>query len=103
MVITTVENRSQAQQLAQKVLQARLAACVQLESIESLYMWDAALQSDGEIRIVFKTKATLYTKLQNFIKRHHPYDVPQIVEVVIDGGSREYLDWISEETLSQEE
>ncbi len=98
MVITTVENRSQAQKLAQKVLQAKLAACVQLEDIESLYMWDGRLQNDGEVRIVFKTKATLYTKLQNLIKQHHPYDVPQIVEVAIEKGSQEYLDWIGEET-----
>ncbi|MBS1249657.1 MAG: Divalent-cation tolerance protein CutA [Chloroflexi bacterium] len=99
IVITTCENRGKAKSLADAILENRLAACVQLSNISSLYHWKGKIAEDEEIKLLIKTREERYKELEAFISRTHDYDVPEIIKVPIAEGSQEYLGWISDVTM----
>ncbi len=98
MVMTTFEAREQARAMAEGAVAGGLAACAQQMEIESSYIWEGRLSTDPEILVIFKTRSDLYDSLAEFIEARHPYEVPEIVKVPIEGGSASYLSWIDEAT-----
>ena len=98
LVITTCVSRDEAEKLASQMVIAQLAACVQLSSITSYYTWDGKINNDPEFKLLIKTRKTLYRQIEQFIKDNHSYDVPEIIGIPIQSGSREYLGWIDEVT-----
>lgn len=95
IVLTTLPSRSQAERLSRLVLKEKLAACInQMGPLRSSYWWKNRIETAQEFLLVIKTRARGYTKLQNFIKRHHPYAVPEIISLPIQKGHRPYLDWL---------
>lgn len=100
VVITTCSDRDSAKSLAAKMIKAKLAACVQLDEIESFYEWQGEVENGSEVRLMIKTQAFLYAELEVFIKEHHSYEVPEIIALPIQAGSKEYLSWIDDETTS---
>ena len=98
IVLTTCPNEKEAKILASTLLKNNLAACVQLSQITSYYTWKGSTHNDPEIRLLIKTRARLYESVEQFIKGHHSYDVPQIVQIPITDGSDEFLDWIDDNT-----
>jgi len=98
VVITTCGKQEEAESLAGRIVENRLAACVQLSKIESLYTWEGKLCNDPEIRLMIKTKQTLYKELADFIVANHSYEVPQIISLGIENGTADYLGWIDEVT-----
>lgn len=98
MVLVTCANETDARSLAAAMIEKRLAACVQLSPITSYYVWKDKVHQEPEIRLVIKTKTMLYDELEQFIAKHHGYEVPQIIQVPIETGLAEYLDWIAQTT-----
>jgi periplasmic divalent cation tolerance protein len=96
MVLTTTATEEQAAALARLVVEAGLAACVQMEAIRSLYRWKGEVHDEPEWRLAIKTTARHYAELERHIKAHHAYETPEIVRMEIAGGSSEYLRWIDE-------
>ena len=98
-VTTTTESRTHAQALARTVVQARLAACVQvIGPISSTYWWQAQVEIAEEWMCLMKTTAGRYPALEELIRREHTYEVPEITASPISEGSDDYLQWISRET-----
>ena len=98
MVMTTVAKRTEAQRLARKIVAARLAACVQTMPIRSVYRWQGRVESAAEHLLLVKTRAALAKPLTAFIRKHHTYQVPEIVTVPVTGGLPAYLRWLADET-----
>ena len=98
MATITCASRADAERLAAGVLEKRLAACVQLLEITSFYEWKGKLNKDPEVLMILKTRKALYPLLEDHIVRHHPYDVPEIIQIPIENGLGAYLDWIDEVT-----
>ena len=98
VVLTTTDSTDAAAQLARQVVEARLAACVQVVPIHSVYRWQGAVQEEAEVLLVMKTQASLFPGLEAFIKERHTYETPEIVALPIVAGSPEYLGWIVAET-----
>jgi periplasmic divalent cation tolerance protein len=98
MVITTAPEREEAEKLAQGILENRLAACVQLSDIRSFFFWDGQIQNDDEVSLIIKTTTKRYAALESYIREYHPYDVPEIIQLPITGGSSEYLAWLDATT-----
>lgn len=98
VVITTCASREEGENLASQIIASKLAACVQLSSITSYYTWEGKTNRDQECKLVIKTRKALFGPLERFIKEHHSYDVPEIIELPIHAGSKEYLAWIEEVT-----
>lgn len=97
-VTTTTETRDGARRLARSVVQARLAACVQiLGPIESLYWWQDEIEEAGEWMCLMKTTVDTYPALEALILDAHPYETPEITASPIT-GSPGYLNWIGRET-----
>jgi len=100
MVMTTFSTREEGEKIAEILLKKKLAACIQLKEIESLYTWDGKMEKSTEVQGIIKTKEKLYEEVEKVINLNHSYDLPQVVGVKIDRGSKGYLEWISEETIS---
>ncbi len=100
VVMTTLPSREAAEELAVAVLEQRLAACAQIQAIDSFYWWDGEISSGQEQLIYFKTTVERYATLEEAIRRDHPYDTPEILRLAVDGGAQRYLDWIARETES---
>ncbi len=96
LVLTTVATDQQATELAQSIVGAGLAACVQIQSLRSVYKWQGELRTDPEQLLLIKTTDKQYDRLEQHIKAHHSYQTPEIVKLPITGGSREYLAWIDQ-------
>lgn len=98
-VLTTTSSAEAAEDLASGIVDARLAACVQLVGpIRSVYRWQGAVQVEQEWQCLAKTTTDRLDELTAHIKAHHSYDVPEIIATPIVGGSPEYLSWLREET-----
>lgn len=99
IVSSTTDSEDAARVLASGVVEARLGACAQIVGpITSVYRWENKVQTDQEWRVEIKTAADRVPELVDYIKSHHSYDVPEIVATPIQGGSTEYLQWLTDET-----
>ena len=97
LVLTTVPNEDEAQTLARKIVEARLAACVQiLPPMKSVYSWKDEIQTDAENLLLIKTLREKYAELERFIQANHSYDVPEIVALSADKVSENYLGWLKD-------
>lgn len=92
-VTTTVATEAEARRLAQAVLQARLAACVQVEPITAYFRWQGALQEDRELRLTCKTALRAVQPLLALLRTQHPYALPQLTVQTLQ-GSAEYAGWV---------
>ena len=97
IVITTVGNEEDAEDLAKKIVSSKLGACVQINKIKSYYAWKGNLEMSGEFRLMIKTTKSKYDLLQKFIVKNSKYDTPEIISVNIESGDDEYLKWIDKE------
>jgi len=83
--------------LGEKLLGEKLAACVQISApVSSYYLWEGKVQKDLEVQLFLKSREDKLPELQAFLKKEHPYDVPQLIQVPITGGLEKYLAWINE-------
>ncbi|HEX9120881.1 MAG TPA: divalent-cation tolerance protein CutA [Terriglobales bacterium] len=96
IVLTTTATREDAGKIARALVERRLAACVNLVAIESVYRWKDAVESAEEWLLVIKTTAAAYDHVHAAIKELHLYDLPECVMLAIEHGSEEYLAWIGE-------
>ena len=98
LITVTCATRNDAEKLAAGILERRLAACVQLSEITSFYEWKGELRNEPEVLMLIKTRQGLYSTLESYVVRHHPYEVPEIVQISIENGLGAYLGWIDEVT-----
>ena len=97
LVLTTAPNIEEAELLAQKIIEAKLAACVQISPpIVSFYIWDGALQRDSEHQLFIKTLSEKFADLKDFIQANHSYETPEIVAIAAEKVSKDYLNWLRE-------
>ena len=98
-ISTTTETKKQAQKIANYLVEQKLAACVQISGpIESTYRWKGNVESASEYLCLIKTRTSLFKKVEAAIKKLHPYETPEIIATPIVQGSREYLNWLNDET-----
>ena len=102
IVSTTVADEKRAEILADLTLSAKLAACVQFWPIRSLYRWQGKVESGTEFILQCKTRACLTAPLQELIRANHPYELPEIIVTPIIEGHPPYLEWLGQETSSNE-
>lgn len=98
VITTTVESVDQARDLARQIVDSRLAACVHVSPVESVYRWKGVVESATEHLLAAKAPLKKVEKLISFIRDRHTYDVPEIIVVPISGGSEAYLEWLKQET-----
>jgi periplasmic divalent cation tolerance protein len=103
LVFTNLPDRAAAMSLAQKLVDERLAACVNvLAGCTSVYRWEGRNESASEVPVLIKTLAKHYAQLEQLIRAVHPYELPEIIAVPIISGLPAYLKWIAEETSASD-
>ena len=99
IAMVTCPDEETAERISEVILQKRLGACVNvMPGITSRYWWKGKIEKDSEVLMLIKTKEALLEKIEETVKEHHPYDVPEVIAVPIAFGSSEYLNWIDSET-----
>lgn len=99
LILTNLPDAETAHRLAKGLVEARLAACVNVQApCRSFYRWEGTLQEDGEVPLFIKTTAKLYPAVEAYIQQHHPYDLPEIVALNIASGLPDYLRWVADMT-----
>ena len=97
-VLTTVEHKADAENIAKSLVEKRLAACVQiLGPLSSYFYWQGKLDSAAEYLCLIKSRNDLFAELEAAIKSMHPYEVPEIVATPITKGGKDYLNWLAAE------
>lgn len=99
LMVSTAPDALLAKRIAHVLVEEGLAACVNLgaESL-SMYMWQGVLEGATEVSLTIKTRASRAQDVANRLGQLHPYEVPEILVVGPLGGSRAYLQWVSEQT-----
>jgi len=98
VVMTTCASSEEAARLATALLDARLAACVQVVPVTSYYTWQGERTTDSEQLLLIKTRRSLYVGVEAALLRLHAYETPEIVCVPITAGAPAYLAWIDDAT-----
>lgn len=97
VVLTTTPNNEEAENLARKIVEAKLAACVQvLPQMKSFYFWENEIQAEPEHLLLIKTLEERFEELKEFIQANHSYEVPEIVALSAEKVSENYLNWIKD-------
>jgi periplasmic divalent cation tolerance protein len=99
LVITTVASATDAETLAQSLVDQSLAACVQIDGpITSHYRWAGKVEHASEYRLMIKTSHTAWPGLKEKLAKLHPYDEPEIIMLPIADVTDGYRDWVIDQT-----
>ena len=99
VVLCTCPDETVASELATGLVEAGLAACVNvLPGIRSIYRWQGDVQDEAESLMVIKTGENRFAALRGWLVEHHPYDVPEVIALPVEEGLPAYLEWVARET-----
>jgi periplasmic divalent cation tolerance protein len=98
VVLVTCASLSEARRIARSVVEARLAACVNIlrSPVESVYRWKGAVETAREYLLLIKTTKRSLGALEDKVKKIHSHEVPEFISLPIVEGSRTYLRWLGE-------
>lgn len=97
LVLTTCASIEEARNIAHTLVERQLAACVNIvPQIESVYRWKDEVETSTEWLLLIKTTADVVHRTREALTELHSYEIPECIEIVIEGGSVRYLEWIQE-------
>ena len=98
MIFVTVGSSEEADRIAARLVEERLAACVnRIRGVQSVYRWLGKLERSEEDLLIIKTKANLFDRLKERVQELHSYSVPEIISFRIEEGNEAYLGWLDEQ------
>jgi periplasmic divalent cation tolerance protein len=97
-VLTTTDSAERAATIAEALVERKLAACVQISKIDSMYSWEGAIQNDREYRVMAKTVAGRYAEVEAAIRELHSYDLPAIYAIELTEVFAPYAEWVADNT-----
>lgn len=102
LILVSTGGRNDAERIGEGLVVERLAGCCSvIPMIHSIYYWEGQLQRQHESMLIVKTIASRAQAAQEYIRGHHSYDVPEILEIAIEGGSSRYLQWLAEQVAER--
>lgn len=97
--MTHLPDSDSADRMAEHLVEHRLAACVNvLLASTSIYHWQGKIERATEVALHIKSTLNLYAEIETVIRAMHPYELPEITYVHLDGGDPAYIQWIQQET-----
>lgn len=104
LVMTNLPDAASAEELARQLIVERAAACVnRLAPCTSTYRWKDHIETATEVPLLIKTTRAAYPRLEKLIREAHPYELPEIIAVMVTAGLPSYLDWVDDETTTLKE
>jgi periplasmic divalent cation tolerance protein len=101
-VLTSIDSLGQARAIANMLVERKLAACVQISPIESVYSWEGSVQTEDEYRVFAKTTEERYTDVEAAIRELHSYELPAIYAISLSQVFDPYADWVAENSMPGE-
>ncbi len=99
VVLVTATSKTEADKISKALLRKRLAACVNIiPGLTSFFHWKGKIEKARELLLVIKTRKALFKKLEKEVKVNHSYSVPEVIALPILEGSKNYIDWLEQET-----
>ena len=99
IIQTTCATVTEEKNIAKVLIEDKLAACIQLSEVESLYMWNNEFCCDNETLMNIKTRKENFEKVKSKIKELHSYDVPEIIQIDITDISKKYLKFMGDNII----
>lgn len=93
MVYVTCGSDDEARRLSRGLVEKRLAACVNIAEVTSVYEWKGKIEDDSERLLIIKTIDSKFDELERYVKSNHSYECPEILALEVKTGSKEYIDW----------
>jgi periplasmic divalent cation tolerance protein len=98
----TAANREEANRIAEMLVNARLAACVQiLPELQSVYRWQGEIARESEVLLLGKTTRASFAELDRAVREIHSYETPEIIALEVTAASEPYLKWLLAEVDSK--
>lgn len=94
VVLTTTDSQETANKIAQALIEQRLAACVQIDKVQSFFYYEDDCRNAEEFRLMIKAASKNYKIIEELIKLNHNYRLPQIIKLDITDGLAQYIEWI---------
>ena len=98
IIVSTFPSKQSVTSIANKLVKKKLAACVNITNISSIYAWKGKIKNQSEYLALFKTSKKNQSKLKKELQKLHPYDIPEIVEINVDSINQSYLKWLVDST-----
>lgn len=100
LILVTTDGRDDAEKIGEALVVERLAACCNvIPTVASFYYWEDQLQRNHEAILLVKTLESLAPAVEEYVRTHHSYDIPEILRVPIEGGSSAYLNWLEKQVV----
>ncbi|MCX9013313.1 MAG: divalent-cation tolerance protein CutA [Candidatus Methanoperedens sp.] len=96
LVYITAGDMEEARKIGKKLVEERLAACVNFFPVTSIFRWKGLIDEANEVAIIAKTTSGKVKDIDKRVKELHSYDVPCVVSFNMEEGSKDFLDWIAE-------
>jgi periplasmic divalent cation tolerance protein len=98
VILSTAGSLDEANRLAELLVERKLAACVQIANISSVYRWQGQVKKEAECLLFIKTASHLHRQVEAAIVENHSYEIPEVIQIPITNGLERYLGWIGENT-----
>lgn len=95
-VYSTFPNKKGTKKIGEELVKRKLAGCVNVFPIDSIYFWQGKIIKDREFAAIIKTEKENFKKVEKFILENHSYETPCILEIPIGRVSKKYLNWLSQ-------
>ncbi|MBV9007721.1 MAG: divalent-cation tolerance protein CutA [Verrucomicrobia bacterium] len=97
LALSTFPEEEMARKVARELIENAFVACANIiPSVQSIYFWQGKVEEGAEVLALFKMTAARFDDFVKKLRELHPYELPEIVRLNIDGGLPEYLRWINE-------
>jgi periplasmic divalent cation tolerance protein len=99
LVMTTLPDADSAAKMAKHLVEERFAACANVfPALHSIYKWQARIEDQNEVLVLFKTRQQHFDRLRSRILELHPYEVPEVLAIAVEQAHQPYLEWLARET-----
>ena len=98
IIVSTFPSKQSVTSIAKLLVKKKLVACVNITKISSVYTWEEKIENRGEYLALFKTTKKNQLALKKELKKLHPYDVPEIVEINVESINQPYMKWLVDST-----
>ena len=98
IIVSTFPDKQSITKIANQMVKKKLAACVNITKISSVYAWKGKIENQSEYLALFKTTKKTMVDLKKELKKLHPYDIPEIAEINVDSINQPYLKWLVDST-----
>ena len=96
LVTTTVPSKEKGLEIAKKLVSEKIAACVNMMPVYSVYEWENSIHEDSEYKLFIKTFENKWSTVKETIQKNHPYKVPEISMIYIENMHDEYFNWMKD-------